>query len=40
MEVPVIQIYFWLSKGKPVNLDMLSRGWQYMVSLQTRAFCT
>ncbi|GAA5861279.1 hypothetical protein JCM3774_002252 [Rhodotorula dairenensis] len=24
------QIYFWLSKGKQVHLDMLSRGWQYM----------
>ncbi|ORY91556.1 mitochondrial protein Pet127-domain-containing protein [Leucosporidium creatinivorum] len=22
------QIYFWLSKGKPVNLDMLSASWQ------------
>lgn len=33
------QIYFWLSKGKKVNLDMLSSGWQSMVRPQASNTC-
>lgn len=34
------QIYFWMSKGKPVDLSMLSAHWQQEVSGLDSALAT